>query len=106
MRPIKNIKASIILKPHSKPIFHHAREVPSSLQEEVNSEIDKMVKLGVITEIEKGGSEWASPIVIQRKGNGKICLCCDYKVTINEHIQDDAYHSPDMETVFTKLSGA
>ena len=103
---IRNIKASLQVKENTCPIFHNARTIPLPLQEEANKEIKRMEKMGIITEIEAGGSEWASPVVISRKPNGGIRLCCDYKTTINQYLLDDHYRVPDMETVFSKLADA
>ena len=103
---IKNVNAKLQVVHGTKPIFHSAREVPLPLQEQVDNEIDRMVKMGVLVEIKKGGTEWASPIVVSRKPNGTIRLCCDYKVTINKYLLNDSYHQPDMGTIFSRLDGA
>lgn len=103
---IRNIKASLRIPKGTKPIFCSAREVPLPLQASVEAELASMVEMGVISEVEAGGSEWASPMVCARKADGSLRLCCDYKTTINRFLLNDAYHPPDLETVFAKLEGA
>ena len=102
---IKNAKAKLHIPDDVKPIFCRVREVPIPLQEAVDKELDKMIKMGVISKAE-GGSEWASPLVVSRKANGKLRLCCDYKITINKYLVNDSYHPPDIETMFSKLGDA
>ena len=53
-----------------------------------------------------GGSEWASPIVVTKKKNGKLGVCCDYKVSVNKQLMSDVCNTPSLETVFAKLGNA
>ncbi len=103
---IRNATASLNMPEGVRPIFCNVREVPLPLQEQVTAELNRMETMGVISQVPDGGSEWASPLVCARKADGSLRLCCDYKVTINRHLMNDAYHPPDMETIFSKLGGA
>ena len=103
---IRNAKAHLQIREGTKPIFCQVRQIPIPLQKDVEDELDNMVRMGIISPIKNGGSEWASPLVCSRKANGKLRLCCDFKVTINKYLLNDSYHPPDMETVFSKLENA
>ncbi|KAL3226612.1 hypothetical protein MRX96_024816 [Rhipicephalus microplus] len=46
-----------------------------------------------------------SPIVTPLKGNGDICICADYKCTINKALQQHAYPVPVVSHVLASLSG-
>ena len=50
-------------------------------------------------------SKWAAPIVPVPKGDGKIRLCGDYKVTVNQSLEIDQYPLPKPEDLFASLSG-
>ena len=102
--PIRGIKVKLPLKANVTPVFHRSREPPLPLQAEVAKELDRMVETGVISPV--SGSEWASPLVIQRKKNGKVRLCCDYKLSVNECLMSDVCNTPTLETAFSKIRGA
>ncbi|XP_026726970.1 uncharacterized protein K02A2.6-like [Trichoplusia ni] len=62
-----------------------------------------MLRAGVIEPVER--SDWATPLVIARKGDGGIRLCADYKVTLNKALLVDRYPVPKVEDLFSNLSG-
>ena len=84
MGKLQGVQAKITLSANARPVFHKARPVPFALQAKVDTEIDRLVREGVLTPVEQ--SEWASPIVVVRKSDGSIRLYGDYKVTINEYL--------------------
>ena len=50
-------------------------------------------------------SEWAAPIVPVKKPNGKIRICGDYKVTINQYLVNPHHPMPRPDELFSKLNG-
>ena len=68
----------------------------------MDTEIDRLVNEGVPTPVEQ--SEWASPIVVVRKSDGSIRLCGDYKVTINEYLENIEYLTPNAQDLFATLA--
>ena len=100
---IKKFKAHVTLKDNAYPIFHKARPVPYALREKVDQELDKQVACGILRKVES--SEWASPVVIVPKPNGKIRICIDYKVSINNVVEDTPYPLPTTEDIFATLAG-
>ena len=50
-------------------------------------------------------SEWAAPIVVAPKKDGHICICGDYKVTIDLSLDIDQYPLPKSDDIFTSLTG-
>lgn len=60
-------------------------------------------KQGVIKPIEY--SEWAASIVCIPKTNGEVCICGDYKVTINPWSAIDKYPSPKPQDLVASLAG-
>jgi hypothetical protein len=88
---IKGLKASIQLKPGVKPSYQKARPVPYAITEAVEKEYGRLVKAGILHNVEH--SEWGIPVVNVVKENGNIRVCGDYK-KVNDLIEDDGYKLP------------
>ena len=78
---IRNFKATIQLKPDSKPRFHKARPVPFDLKQAPEQELDRLEREGIVRKVKH--SHWAAPVVPVPKNNGSIRLCGNYKTTTN-----------------------
>ena len=97
---MKGLQAHITMKRDVKPVFSSspvlkplkARRVPYALKEQVEKELDKLEKHGVIKKTDK--SHWASPIVVVPKADNTIGICGDYKSTINQSVEDEQYVLP------------
>ena len=50
-------------------------------------------------------SDWAAPIVPVMKGDGRVRICGDYKVTINRAAKLEKYPIPQIEELFASLAG-
>ncbi|XP_017480324.1 PREDICTED: uncharacterized protein K02A2.6-like [Rhagoletis zephyria] len=99
----KTFKANITLQPKAKPKFFKPYNLPFALHADVKAEIERLVKAEVLKPIRV--SEWAAPIVVVRKPNGKFRICADFKVALNSQIQIDRYPIPRIEELFHKLQG-
>ena len=55
--------------------------MPFALRGAVETELDRLEKLGIVEKVSH--SDWATPIVPVVKGDGKVRICGDYKVTLN-----------------------
>ncbi|GAA6080037.1 uncharacterized protein K02A2.6-like [Tachysurus ichikawai] len=100
---IEGFKAKIRIKPGTTPIFCKARPVPYALKEAVERELDRLEKMKVISKTEK--SEWASPIVTVPKADKTIRVCGDYKISINQCMEEQTYPLPNAEDLFATLAG-
>ena len=100
---IKSFKAKLVLKQGVTPKFCRARSVPFALRSAVETELDRLEKLGVVEKVSH--SDWATPIVPVVKGNGKVRICGDYKVTVNPCLDVDQHPLPKPEELFATLSG-
>ena len=74
-------KVTLHVDPQTKPKFFKARTLPFSLKDKVETELDRLQSLGIITPVKH--SNWAAPVVPVLKQNGTIRLCGDYRVTVN-----------------------
>lgn len=103
-------KASLHVKEGAKPSFRKARPVPYGSLEVVNQELDRLLDIGVITP--KTHSDWAAPIVVVKKKNGKPRVCADFKSrrlnsieTQSKALDSEIYPLPLPEDIFANLNG-
>ena len=96
-------KATLHLKEGTTPRFFKPRPVPFALREQVGMELDQLEKLGVLEKTTF--CEWAAPIVVVPKKDGRMRICGDYKVTINPSLDVDQYPLPKPEDIFASLTG-
>ncbi|RXN38376.1 putative protein K02A2.6-like protein [Labeo rohita] len=73
------------------------------MKERVEKEIDRLEKANIISPVTY--SEWAAPVVPVIKKDSTICLCGDYKVTVNQAANTEVYPLPRIEEVLATLSG-
>ena len=97
------VTAKIHIDPEAQPIFHKARPVPSALRKKVEDELEHLQKLDIIQPIQL--SDWAAPIVPVLKGDGRVRICGDFKVTVNRAARLDKYPIPTIDELFTSLAG-
>ena len=82
--------------------FFKPRPIPYAIREAMENELDRLESIGIIEKVEH--SDWAAPIVPVPKGDEKLRLCGDYKVTVNAQLLDK-YPLPRPETVMFDLIG-
>ena len=98
---IKGAQAKINVIPNSKPKFMKARTVPFAMKEAVELEIGRMENEGILKSVPF--SEWARPIVIVPKSDGRLRICGDYKRTVNPCLDNDTFPQPTSEELFSKI---
>lgn len=81
------------------PIKSRHYLVSPAIQSLIDSEIDRMLKLGVI---EPSSSPWASPVTLVRKPN-KNRLCLDFRKVNNVTVKL-AYPIPNIDGILSRLS--
>ena len=70
---------------NAKPIRQRMRRTPACFVDEEKSNLEKMIKAGVI---EPSTSEWASAPVLIRKRDGSVRWCVDYRALNSVTIKD------------------
>ncbi|XP_046975168.1 uncharacterized protein LOC124541358 [Vanessa cardui] len=63
-------QAELCIREGAQPIFCRARPLPYALRERVDSELDAMLRAGIIEPVEH--SDWATPLVVLRKPDGEL----------------------------------
>lgn len=101
---LKGFEARIRTLDDVKPSFYESRPVPIQMRDTVAKEIQRLVDEDILEPVEAGGCEWASPIVVVPKTNG-VRICADFKIGVNHKICNDYYPIPEIESVFSKVSG-
>ncbi|BES98853.1 Hypothetical Protein NTJ_11669 [Nesidiocoris tenuis] len=81
---IKNYQVTIKLKENAIPKVFKPRRVPFSIQPQVEKELERLQHEEIIEEVDVTATpiEWATPLVIATKSNGKIRICSDFLVIL------------------------
>ena len=87
----------------AQPKFYKARSVPFALKSKVEAELANLLSKGIISPVKH--STWAAPVVPMLKKNGKVRICGDYKLTVNQAAPTKMYPLPLMEELLTAMSG-
>lgn len=85
------------------PVVHAPRRCPIHIKDEIKAELDKMRKLGVITEVDQP-TDWVSSVAYSKKSNGSWRICLDPK-DLNNAIKRTHHHTPTVEEITHKFSG-
>ena len=93
----------LLMHEDARPKFFKPRAVPLLLKDKVQKELEVLEAQGIISPVQS--SEWATPVVPVLKKSGKVRLCGDYKVTVNQAAPTEAYPLPRIEELYAKLSG-
>lgn len=72
------------------------------MQLEINTEIERMLKLNVIEKADC--TPWLNPLVATRKASGKVRLCLDARY-LNTVTEKDAYPLPNINRILGRLTG-
>ena len=95
--------AMLHIDPNAKPRFFRPRPVPYALRLRVYKALEKLEAAGIIEPADF--SKWAAPIVPVVKRDGTIRVCWDYKLTVNQAAQVDAYPLTLVDSLFASLVG-
>jgi hypothetical protein len=73
----------LAVKPNAKPRKQKLRKISTDRQEAAKAEVQKLLKAGVIQEIDH--PEWLANPVLVRKSNGKWRMCVDFTDLSTRH---------------------
>lgn len=100
----KKVHFKLDLKPGVKAIFRPKRPVSYAHISTVDDELNRLEKLGIISSVNY--SDWAAPIVVVRKQDGRVRVCADYSTGLNDALEPHQYPLPSPDDIFSKLSGS
>lgn len=101
---LKNFEYDIDLVENPQFEKYPARRIPHAIRQQVKSELDSMVKLGVIRKMDNEVSPVVSPMVIVRK-NSKLRICLD-PTDVNKNIQRRYYPLKSIEEIAARVHGS
>ena len=96
-------KAHLQLRDGVQPKFFKARPVPFSRIDAVDRELQRLEDLKIVTKVDY--SDWATPIVVVQKPNGKVRICGDNRATVNPCLHVQQHPIPRIEELFVRLQG-
>lgn len=99
---LKDIKASIIVKPDVPPKFCKHRPLSFAMKERVEKELRRLEEANIIFPVKH--SVWAAPIVLEKR-DMSLRLCGDYKVSANQTVETETNPLPHLEELLATLSG-
>ena len=97
-------EVALQLEQSSWPVQMPLRRFPVAVQEDLRTELVRLVKLGVLAKVEAPRA-WVSSLVVERKRYGKIRLCFDPKF-LNKALKRSHYPLPVIEDILPKLAKA
>ena len=75
----------------------------TALRNAIEDKLDRLEHEGILEKVTH--SEWATPIVAVPKPDGKVRLCGDFKVTVNQAMKVDQYPIPTAKNLCATLAG-
>ena len=83
----------------AKPVKEAARRLPYALRQQLEVELDKLLKIKCI---EPANSPYASPLVLVRKPDGNLRVCVDYR-SVNKDTIPDRYPLPRVDELIDAI---
>ena len=94
----------IRLKEDYRPVQHPPRSVPIAMQPAYKTELERLVKEGIITEVHKH-TEWINSIVPVMKPDGNLRLGLDPK-DLNKAIERNQRYSRTLDDILPELANS
>ena len=94
----------IKLRPDAKPAaIYTPRRVPFPLRSQVKKELDRMISLGVISQVDQP-TDWCSGMVAVPKKSGSVRICVDLQ-RLNESVLREVHLLPCVNKTLAQLAG-
>ena len=95
----------INLKPNAQPYaLSTPRNIPLALRQKVQTELQCMEALGVISRV-KEPTAWCAAMVVVPKASGSVRICVDMK-PLNENVLRETHPMPKVDTTLAQMTGA
>ena len=94
----------LAVEPNADPVIRAAKRIPVELKEPLRTQLDKLVKLGVIEPVDEP-TDWVNQITIATKKNGSLRICIDPR-SLNQVLKRERYQLPVLDDILPDLSKA
>ena len=94
----------LTVDPEATPTTRPAKRIPIELEQPVKAELNRLVKLGVITPVEEP-TDWVNQITVATKKNGSLRICIDPR-SLNLALRRERYRLPVLDDVLPELAKA
>lgn len=101
---LKDFKCYITCKPEEVRFSCARRRLALSLLPDVKKELNNLIENDVTVKVNEP-TDWCSPIVVVRKQNSSVRICCDYH-KLNECISRQLFHLPTVEDLIASILDA
>ncbi|XP_055909992.1 uncharacterized protein LOC129944528 [Eupeodes corollae] len=101
---IRVVMVDIPIRSDVKPVAQPYRRVPVALEKLVDERIDKMLREGIIEQV-NGVAKWVSPLVIAPKGKDDVRICVDMR-RANLAVERENHPLPTMDDFLPHLCEA
>ena len=103
----KNPKRTVTMKHRivtgdALPVHGKARRIPAAWEDEVNSQVQEMLKHDIIR---PSCSPWNSPLLLVKKKDSSMRFVCDFR-GLNDVTKKDNYPLPHIRDVVDKMEGS
>ena len=95
--------AKFELQDDVQPLLKKKWNEPFASLEQINEELHRLVKTGVLSKLEC--SKWAARTVYVKKKSKELRVCADFSTGLNADLKDCHYPLPSPEDIFAKLNG-
>lgn len=96
--------AHLVVKPGRQPVFRPPRPVAYAVRHLVEDELRRLQDANIITPVNY--TDWAAPVVVIRKNDGRIRLCADFSTGLNDSLEMHQYPLPHPNDIFSKMANA
>jgi hypothetical protein len=88
----------------AQPKILAPRRLPVAIRDKVKDELDRMVKLGVLSPVNEPRA-WCHQMVVADKPDGRVRICLDPRL-LNKYLRREEFQLPDFEAMAAELSEA
>ena len=101
---VKHYEIKIDMKENAKITQQKGRRIPTQLQEQVDKEIEKLIKDGHIEKVEKFQDDvFIQPTVITVKKDKSVKIALDARA-LNQSIAKDKYQMPNLDNLIDVIT--
>ena len=101
---MEDVQVYLDIDPTIEPVVQAPRKIPHSMLEPLKTELERMLKLGVIHKLHiNEATDWVHNLVLVRKPNGKLRVCLDPR-TINKALRFNIHNARTFPEITSQIT--